>query len=85
MSEQVHYQVSNPTDKPTASRRRPIAVFDIYADAERAVDRLYDLRFPVERVSIIGHDLRVAEQVTCRLNYGGAALKGAVSVRCLVC
>jgi len=52
-------------------------MFDIYADAERAVDRLSDLRFPVERVAIIGHDLRVVEQVTGRLNYGGAALKGA--------
>lgn len=59
--------------------RRPIAVFDNYADAERAVDRLSDLGFPVERVAIIGHDLRVVEQVTGRLNYGGAALKGAAS------
>jgi len=79
MSEQVHYQMSNPTGKPTASHRRPIAVFDTYADAERAVDRLSDLRFPVERVAIVGHDLRVVEQVTGRLNYGGAALKGAAS------
>ncbi len=53
--------------------------FDNYADAERAVDRLSDLRFPVERVAIIGHDLRMVEQVTGRLNYGGAALKGAAS------
>lgn len=59
--------------------RRPIAVFDNYADAERAVDRLSDLRFPVERVAIVGHDLRMVEQVTGRLNYGGAALKGAAS------
>jgi hypothetical protein len=59
--------------------RRPIAVFDNYAAAERAVDRLSDLGFPVERVAIIGHDLRMVEQVTGRLNYGGAALKGAVS------
>jgi hypothetical protein len=60
-------------------QRRPIAVFDNYADAERAVDRLSDLGFPVERVAIIGHDLQVVEQVTGRLNYGGAALKGATS------
>jgi len=59
--------------------RRPIAVFDNYTDAERAVDRLSDLRFPVERVAIVGHDLRMVEQVTGRLNYGGAALKGAAS------
>jgi hypothetical protein len=60
-------------------QRRPIAVFDNYADAERAVDRLSDLGFPVERVAIIGHDLQVVEQVTGRLTYGGAALKGATS------
>jgi len=64
---------------PAKRQRRPIAVFDNYADAERAVDRLSDLRFPVERVAIIGHDLRMVEQVTGRLNYGGAALKGALS------
>jgi hypothetical protein len=60
-------------------QRRPIAAFDNYADAERAVDRLSDLRFPVERVAIIGEDLTMVEQVTGRLNYGGAALKGALS------
>jgi len=62
-----------------ARQRRPIAVFDNYADAERAVDRLSDLGFPVERVAIIGHDLKVVEQVTGRLTYGGAALRGAAS------
>jgi hypothetical protein len=74
MSKPVHHQGVN-----AASRRRPIAQFRNYADAERAVDRLSDLRFPVERVAIIGHDLQVVEQVTGRLNYGGAALKGAAS------
>jgi uncharacterized protein YqgC (DUF456 family) len=78
MSEHAHHRVSNLT-KPTPSRRRPIAAFDTYPDAERAVDRLSDLRFPVERVAIIGHDLQLVEQVTGRLNYGGAALKGAAS------
>jgi hypothetical protein len=80
--------MSNPWQRPgmdpraagtAASRRRPIAVFSNYADAERAVDRLSDLGFPVERVAIIGDDLKMVEQVTGRLNYGGAALKGAVS------
>jgi hypothetical protein len=74
MSKPVRHQGVN-----AASRRRPIAQFSNYADAERAVDRLSDLRFPVERVAIIGHDLQVVEQVTGRLNYGGAALKGAAS------
>ena len=58
-------------------QRRTIAVFNNYADAERAVDYLSDRHFPVERVAIVGHDLSIVEQVTGRLNYGSAALRGA--------
>lgn len=47
---------------PAQRCRRIIAVFDDYAAAERAVDRLSDLRFPVERVAILGHDLQMVEQ-----------------------
>jgi hypothetical protein len=74
-----HHAVNPRAGGAAASRRRPIGVFTNYADAERAVDRLSDLGFPVERTAIIGHDLQMVEQVTGRLNYGGAALKGAVS------
>src|SRR6266545_3082825 len=56
-----------------------IGVYDSYAEAERAVDRLSDLGFPVQRVRIVGHDLKLIEQVTGRLNYGGSALRGAGS------
>ena len=59
--------------------RRPIAAYDSYRDAERAVDYLSDNGFPVDRVAIIGSDLRLVEQVTGRMTYGGAALRGAVS------
>jgi hypothetical protein len=80
MSNPWQRQAVNPgAAEPAASRRRPIAAFANYADAERAVDRLSDLGFPVERVAIIGHDLQMVEQVTGRLNYGGAALKGAAA------
>ena len=54
-------------------------MLDAYPETERAVDRLSDLRFPVERVAIIGHDLQLVEQVTGRLNYRGAAAKGTAS------
>ena len=57
--------------------RRTIASFDDYADAQRAVDRLSDEGFPVERVSIVGTGLRYVEQVTGRLTTGRAALIGA--------
>lgn len=80
MSEQLHHTVTgSPADAPAKPPRRPIAVFDDYAAAERAVDRLSDLRFPVERVAIIGQDLKLVEQVTGRANYGTAALKGAAA------
>ncbi|SFK53522.1 general stress protein [Geodermatophilus ruber] len=64
---------------PTRSARRAIASFTRYEDAERAVDRLADMDFPVERVAIIGQDLQTIEQVTGKLNYPRAAWRGALS------
>src|SRR5689334_22268627 len=62
-----------------AGSRRTIATFASYGEAERAVDYLSDQHFPVERLAIIGHDVRYVEQVVGRLNYGKAALQGAGS------
>ncbi|MFE5890510.1 general stress protein [Streptomyces sp. NPDC056462] len=59
--------------------RRTIASYTTYQEAERAVDHLSDHGFPVERVAIIGQDVRLVEQVTGRMGHGGAALQGAVS------
>jgi uncharacterized membrane protein len=59
--------------------RRTVAAYDNYEQAERAVDRLSDLHFPVERVAIIGQDLQTVEQVTGRMNYALAAWRGALS------
>jgi hypothetical protein len=56
-----------------------VASFDSYADAERAVDRLADLNFPVERVAIIGQDLQTVEQVVGKMDYPRAAWRGALS------
>jgi hypothetical protein len=58
-------------------RQRTIASYEAYSEAERAVDYLSDNKFPVNRVAIIGSDVRMVEQVVGRLNYGGAALRGA--------
>ena len=62
--------------------RRTIATYNSYRDAERAVDHLSDNGFPVDKVAIIGSDLQLVEQVTGRMTYGGAALRGAVSGAC---
>jgi hypothetical protein len=69
-----------PTSIQTGeNHRRQIATYESYSDAERAVDYLSDNGFPVERVAIVGSDVRMVEQVVGRLNYGGAALRGAGS------
>jgi hypothetical protein len=59
--------------------RRSLVSFETYAEAERAVDYLADNGFPVDRVAIIGQDLRLVEQVIGRMDYGRAALSGAAS------
>lgn len=56
---------------------RTVATFTTYGDAERAVDYLSDQKFPVEKVAIVGLDVRMVEQVLGRLGYGKAALHGA--------
>jgi hypothetical protein len=61
----------------SAAERRSIASYDSYAEAQRAVDHLSDSKFPVERVTIVGHGLRYVEQVAGRLTTGRAALVGA--------
>jgi hypothetical protein len=67
-----------PGGASTAAARRTVASFASYREAERAVDRLSDRGFPVQRVAIVGRDLQLVEQVTGRLSYGQAALRGAL-------
>jgi hypothetical protein len=55
-----------------------IGTFEDYASVQRAVDHLSDHGFPVERVAIVGRDLRYVEQVTGRMTVGKAALLGAL-------
>ena len=74
-----HSTVATSAVRRNEPARRVIATFDNYADAERAVDYLSDHRFEVNRVAIVGRDLEYVEQVLGRMNYGGAALRGAGS------
>lgn len=78
MSEQSPRTTAPPAraGTPGAPSRRPIASFRDYAEAERAVDALSDRGFPVQRVAIVGRDLELVEQVTGRLDYPRAALRG---------
>ena len=54
-----------------------LASFTKYEDAQSAVDLLSDEGFPVESVSIVGHDIRTVENVAGRLTTGKAAVRGA--------
>jgi hypothetical protein len=74
-----HSTVETSAVRPNEPARQVIATFDNYADAERLVDYLSDQRFEVNRVAILGRDLEYVEQIIGRLNYGGAALRGAGS------
>jgi hypothetical protein len=52
--------------------------FEDYPSVQHAVDHLADHGFPVERVAIVGRDLRYVEQVTGRITVGIAAALGAL-------
>jgi hypothetical protein len=67
-------QLSRSAD---ATPRRTIARYASYDEAERAADALSDLRFPVERVAIVGSGLRAVEQVVGRVTTWRAAVAGS--------
>jgi len=56
---------------------RSVAIYDTYEDAQKAVDYLADHQFPVERLAIVGTDLKSVERVTGRLTWGKVLLSGA--------
>ncbi len=56
--------------------RPTLTSFPSYEEAQAAVDKLSDNKFPVEHVSIIGVDLRSVEAVLGRMSWGRAALGG---------
>jgi hypothetical protein len=71
--------ILTPSGKFPSQRTEVIGSYDDYAAAQAAVDALADRGFPVERVAIVGSELRLVEQVTGRRGYGSAALEGAAS------
>ena len=56
-----------------------LAVYEQYAEAQRAVDHLSDHEFPVQNCMIVGTDLKQVERITGRLTTGRVALAGALS------
>ncbi len=64
---------------PTMPRGEVVAAFETYLDAQQAVDLLARADFPVDKVSIVGSDLKSVERVTGKLTWGRVALAGAAS------
>jgi hypothetical protein len=64
---------------PMPPRGEPIARYETYLEAQRAVDYLSDHHFPVQSVTIVGTGLQMVERVTGRLTYPRVALAGALS------
>jgi hypothetical protein len=62
---------------PVSAAWNAVARFDDYENAQRAVDRLSDDGFPVEKLDVVGSDPRLVERVTGRLTTGRAATAGA--------
>jgi len=56
-----------------------VASYSTYLEAQKAVDHLSDKAFPVQRVTIVGTDLRLVERITGRLTYARVAGAGAMS------
>jgi hypothetical protein len=68
-----------PLLNPVSAAWNTVARFDDYESAQQAVDRLSDDGFPVEKLDVVGSDLRLVERVTGRLTRGRAAGMGALS------
>jgi hypothetical protein len=64
---------------PTLPRGEAIATYESYPEAQQAVDVLARADFPVDKLSIVGSDLKSVERVTGKLTWGRVALAGAAS------
>jgi hypothetical protein len=69
----------NRTLFPTLPRGEVVGTFESYPEAQEAVDVLARADFPVDKVSILGSDLKSVERVTGKLTWGRVALAGAAS------
>lgn len=69
----------NPPKVPTMPQGNEIAVYTTYLKAQQAVDKLSDVGFAVQGVTIVGHDLHMVERVLGRLTYPRIAMAGFAS------
>ena len=68
-----------PVFNPISAAWNTVARFEDYDSAQRAVDRLSDDGFAVDKLDIVGSGLRLVERVTGRLTRARATGAGALS------
>jgi len=68
-----------PRLDPVAMAWNTVASYSSYEEAQAAVDRLSDEKFPVQNLDIVGSGLRLVERVTGRLTTARATAAGAAS------
>ena len=78
--------MTNPTGfgranliQPTIPKGDVLGTYETYKDAQDVIDHLSKLDFDLKHLSIVGSDLKTVERVTGKLNWGKAALGGALS------
>ena len=64
---------------PQLPKGEPVATYDTYDEAQKAVVALAEADFPVTQVSIVGNELTSVERVTGKLTYARAAAAGGAS------
>jgi hypothetical protein len=67
------------TRMPKLPKGEPVATYETYDEAQKAVVALAEADFPVTQVSIVGNELTSVERVTGKLTYARAAVAGGAS------
>lgn len=79
MSTQSPFGRRGPATIPSVPRGEVVGTFETYIGAQEAVDAIARADFPVNKLSIVGSDLKTVERVTGKLTWGRVALAGAAS------
>lgn len=79
MSTQSPFGRRGPATIPSVPRGEVVGTFETYIGAQEAVDVIARADFPVNKLSIVGSDLKTVERVTGKLTWGRVALAGAAS------
>ena len=79
MSNQSPFGGRGRVPLPSLPKGEAVATYETYVEAQQAVDVLARADFPVNKLSIVGSNLKTVERVTGKLTWGRVALAGAAS------